>query len=76
MTEENTNLEAVGTQPATKRRTRKSSGARATQKRGARKPRVSENGAAPPTEEVTPKAETPPPPIECDGTCHQRSTIG
>jgi hypothetical protein len=52
MTEENTNLEAVGTQPTTKRRSRKSAAPRTAAKRAARKPRVSENGITPPTEEV------------------------
>ncbi len=52
MTEENTNLEAVGTQPTTKRRSRKNPAPRTTTKRASRKPKVSENGITPPTEEV------------------------
>ena len=58
MTEENTNLEAVGTQPASKRRSRKSAPPRTTQKRAARKPKVSENGTTPPTEEVAAPVDT------------------
>ena len=65
MTEENTHLEAVQTQPAAKRRTRKAAGA-STQKRTARKTKSSHNGAAPPAEES--KVETPPlvnqPPVQ------------
>jgi transcription termination factor Rho len=52
MTEENTNLEAVGTQPANKRRSRKSAAPRTGPKRASRKAKVSENGTTPPTEEV------------------------
>ena len=51
MTEENTNLEAVGTPPATKRRVRKTAEANNSQKRTARKTRPADNGAAPPDEE-------------------------
>lgn len=60
MTEENTNLEAVGTQPASKRRSRKSAAPRTTPKRAARKPKVSENGTTPPTEEVAAPVDTTP----------------
>ena len=60
MTQENTNLEAVGTQPASKRRSRKSAAPRTTPKRAARKPKVSENGTTPPTEEVAAPVDTTP----------------
>ena len=60
MTEENTNLEAVGTQPTSKRRSRKSAAPRTTPKRAARKPKVSENGTTPPTEEVAAPVDTTP----------------
>jgi transcription termination factor Rho len=61
MTEENTNLEAVETQPTPKRRPRR---ANAAQKRALRKTKpaddaaLSDNGAAPPVEEAEPKEET------------------
>ena len=60
MTEENTNLEAVGTQPTPKRLSRKSAPPRTRQKRSSRKPKISENGTTPPTEEVAAPVDTPP----------------
>ena len=60
MTEENTNLEAVGTQPTPKRLSRKSAPPRTRQKRSSRKPKVSENGTTPPTEEVAAPVDTTP----------------
>jgi transcription termination factor Rho len=73
MTEENTNLEAVEAQPTAKRRSRKNAAPRTTSKRGPRKPKVSENGINPPTEEVaapvdpTPSLEVPEPePVASD----------
>ena len=60
MTEENTNLEAVGTQPTPKRLSRKSAPPRTRQKRSSRKPKLSENGTTPPTEEVAAPVDTPP----------------
>ncbi|HEY5770903.1 MAG TPA: hypothetical protein VIS71_13765, partial [Terrimicrobium sp.] len=64
MTEENTNLEAVGAPPAAKRRVRKSANANTTQKRTERKTGASDNGAAPPDEQDGLKAEAPPPVVE------------
>jgi transcription termination factor Rho len=64
MTEENTNLEAVETQPTPKRRPRRTGGANAAQKRALRKSKPaddaapSDNGAAPPVEKAEPKEET------------------
>ena len=63
MTEENTNLQAVGTEPAPpKRRTRKMTRPRTSQKRTGRKPKISENGAALPAEEPAPQLAAPAPP--------------
>ena len=64
MTEENTNLEAVGTPPATKRRVRRTGEASNSQKRTARKTRPADNGAAPPDEENALKVEVPPLAVE------------
>jgi transcription termination factor Rho len=60
MTEENTNLEAVGTPPATRRRARNTAAANTLRKCTARKGRPSDNGATPPAEEAELKVETPP----------------
>ena len=63
MTEENTNLEAVEVQPASKRRARRTPGADGARKRTPRKTKPSENGAAPAVEDAARKVdaeETPP----------------